>query len=284
GSGRPGVPAHRPKEIRRRELVSHPRPRRDQDEPAEPLADGGLKLALYGRADPGRSEIHAASLFAWGRPLGGRRLDLWSPGGGSGRPPGCRPRYRGCVRAAAKARRWWPAFYRPYPAQVTPPIKVQTEPRTTPARRRLRQAGLRKPSPARRPPGRGCASRPALPWVGGAAGRPRIRRAGRGSGGQAGELAEAGGRVIEERGPVGDHVLELPEQLETDQAEQPGPGDQGTGDDLVGHPGEDGLPDPGGIRGETFGYPWPGSRQAGVFRGWPQNAGSPRAVRVADDP
>src|SRR5262249_31451990 len=84
--------------------------------------------------------------------------------------------------------------------------------------------------------------------------------------------------------PVGDHVLELPEQLETDQAEQPGPGDQGTGDDLVGHPGEDGLPDPGGIRGETFGYPWPGSRQAGVFRGWPQNAGSPRAVRVADDP
>src|SRR5262249_60957604 len=84
--------------------------------------------------------------------------------------------------------------------------------------------------------------------------------------------------------PVGDHVLELPEQLETDQAEQPGPGDQGTGDDLVGHPGEDGLPDPGGIRGETFGYRWPGRRQAGVFRGWPQNAGSPRAVRVADDP
>ena len=39
------------------------------------------------------------------------------------------------------------------------------------------------------------------------------------SGGHAGEAAEAGRRVVEERRPVGDYVLELPEQLETHQAE-----------------------------------------------------------------
>src|SRR5262249_18285056 len=67
----------------------------------------------------------------------------------------------------------------PYLAQATRPMKTQTTP---------------GPASARRPPGSATVS-------------PE-------SGGQAGEQAEPGGRVVEERGPVGDHVLELPEQLE----------------------------------------------------------------------
>ena len=40
-----------------------------------------------------------------------------------------------------------------------------------------------------------------------------------GSAGQAGQTAQAAHAVLEERGPVSDHILELPEQLEAHHAE-----------------------------------------------------------------
>ena len=90
---------------------------------------------------------------------------------------------------------------------------------------------------------------------------------------QAGQPPEAPHRVPEERVPVGDHVLELAEQLEAEQAEQPGQAGHPGGDHVIGHPRHDRLAQRGGVRGE-------GCRGRRAALGRPQRTG---LVSLAED-
>src|SRR5207245_2780282 len=150
--GAAGGPAHRPEAHRERDLAGDDRSRRDQDEPAEPLADGGLQPALYSRADPRRSETHAASsLREAGRSVAGG-LGLWSPGGGSGQPPGCDPGH--AIAAACLPQPKRAVGGRPLPAVPAPgypPDPGANVTRTAPRRR----APARAEPPPARPAGAG---------------------------------------------------------------------------------------------------------------------------------
>src|SRR5215475_1773951 len=152
----PGRPAERPQAHRQRDLAGDDRPRRHQDEPAEPLADGGLEPALYGRADPSRSRNHAASSLR-GPVVCGRRRGWWVPVAEAG---GLRAVNLATVsRLRALRSQSAPSgagLYRPYLAQVTPPIKAQTTPGPSPACRTPARAGTAVP----------CRASPGVPPAG----------------------------------------------------------------------------------------------------------------------